>query len=304
MEHVIQTNNLTKSYGKSIAVNNVSLTLNKGDIYGLIGKNGAGKTTLFKMIMGLAQQSSGSIDFFDNNSQLNASIVRRSIGFMMGTSFYPYLNAHDNLEYLRKVKGIGNKEEIDRVLKLVDLYGVKKKYSAFSMGMKQRLGIANALLGNPSIIILDEPINGLDPQGISDIRKLIQNLNQQYGITFIVSSHILGELSMMATRFGFINNGKLIEELDQEQLHDKTTCSLVIKVDNVEKACYVLEQQLETENYLINERQEIILNDYLTQPELVSQSLFENNIKLYKIYNKETTLEDYFLGLIGGNNND
>lgn len=303
MEHIIKTNNLSKKYGKSTALDNVSLTLSKQDIYGLVGKNGAGKTTLFKLIMGISEPTSGEIEFYDNDSKLNASIVRKSIGFMMGCNFYPYLNAQENLEYTRRIKGIGDKEEITRVLKLVDLFGVKKKFSSFSMGMKQRLGIANALMGNPSIIILDEPINGLDPQGISDIRKLIQKLNQEYGITFIVSSHILGELNMMATRFGFIHNGQLIEELDQKELQEKTTSSLVIKVDNVESACVVLEQQLNTTNYLVNEKQEIILSDYLEQPELVANTLLKNNLKLAKLNTNETSLEDYFLSLVGGSNN-
>ena len=303
MEHVIQTKDITKKYGKATAVDNVSLTLNKGDIYGLIGKNGAGKTTLFKLLMGLAEPTSGSIEFFSDSSTMNANIVRKNIGFMMGSSFYPYLNAHDNLEYLRKVKGISDKNEVIRALKLVDLFGVKKKYGAFSMGMKQRLGIANALMGNPSIIILDEPINGLDPEGINDIRKLIIKLNQEYGITFIVSSHILGELSMMATRFGFIDNGVLIEELTHEQLLDKTTQSLIIKVDDVKKACLVLEQTLNTTSYLVTENNEIILSEYLDQPDVVADALFKNNLRLSKLQINKTTLEDYFLSLIGGKQN-
>lgn len=303
MESVIKTHNLTKKYGNYKAVNNVSLTLNKGDIYGLIGKNGAGKTTLFKLLMGMATSSEGSIDFYRNNEGINPRQFRKEIGFMMGTSFYSYLNAYENLEYLRKVKGITDKNEVTRVLKLVELEGVKKPYRAYSLGMKQRLAIANALLGNPDVIILDEPINGLDPEGINDVRKLIIRLNREHNVTFIVSSHILGELGMMATRFGFIDQGLLIEELTQEELHKKTTSSLVIKVDDVNKAKHVLEQALNTTNFSLSDNNEIILNDYLEQPDIVADTMFKNNLRLFKLQLNATTLEDYFLNLIGGTKN-
>lgn len=303
MEQVIQTKNLTKKYGKTTVLNDVSLTLNKGDIYGLVGKNGAGKTTLFKLVMGLSKVDEGAVNFYQNNTQIEPRAFRQNIGFMMGTSFYPYMNAYENLEYLRKVKGIADKEEVNRVLKLVDLYGVKKKYSAFSLGMKQRLGIANALLGNPEIIILDEPINGLDPEGINDVRHLILKLNKEQGITFIVSSHILSELGMMATRFGFIDKGVLIEELSQEQLHNKTTSSLVIKVDDTKKATALIEQALNTTNYRVNSQNEIVLNEYLKQPDIVADVLFKNGLHLSKLQINNTTLEEYFLNLIGGYQN-
>lgn len=213
MNTLIQANSLTKIYGTHKAVNEVSLSLQKGEIYGLIGKNGAGKTTLFKLIMGISFPNSGSLSIMgsDNNHQLISG--RKNIGFMMDSKFFPYLSAFENIEYFRKLKGIVDREETNRVLKLVDLYGVKKAYKNFSMGMKQRLSLANALIGNPDIVILDEPVNGLDPQGIVDFRKMIQRMNKDSGITFLISSHILNELALLSTRFGIIHNGTLIEEI-------------------------------------------------------------------------------------------
>lgn len=213
MNTLIQANSLTKIYGTHKAVNEVSLSLQKGEIYGLIGKNGAGKTTLFKLIMGISFPNSGSLSIMgsDNNHQLISG--RKNIGFMMDSKFFPYLNAFENIEYFRKLKGIVDREETNRVLKLVDLYGVKKAYKNFSMGMKQRLSLANALIGNPDIVILDEPVNGLDPQGIVNFRKMIQRMNKDSGITFLISSHILNELALLSTRFGIIHNGTLIEEI-------------------------------------------------------------------------------------------
>ncbi|MDR2416215.1 MAG: ABC transporter ATP-binding protein [Candidatus Peribacteria bacterium] len=204
MSHtILTTSDLTKTYKDFVALKQVSLAVEKGDIYGLIGRNGAGKTTFFKLIMGLSNRTSGTI-IIDDQSDLHKA--RSSIGFMIGLSFFPYLTAYQNIEYYRKLKGIKDQQETERVLTLVELYGEKQPFKTFSMGMKQRLGIANALLGHPSIIILDEPINGLDPQGIITIRKMIKQMNEQEGTTFIISSHILSELDMVATKFGFIDH--------------------------------------------------------------------------------------------------
>ena len=169
----IEIKNVSKKYKDFYAVKEASLSIEQGKIYGLVGKNGAGKTTLFKLILGLSNQSEGAISINGSTTKQELLNERAHIGFYIGPNFYDYLNAEQNLEYYRKLKGISDKGEIDRVLKIAGLYGEKKKYKAFSMGMKQRLGIANALLGDPDIIILDEPINGLDPQGILEIRNLL-----------------------------------------------------------------------------------------------------------------------------------
>ena len=179
---MLQTRGLTKQYGEFTALDRVSLTLNEGDIYGLVGRNGAGKTTFFKCVMGLAKPTSGEI-VISGHSYLNTA--RRQIGFMIGPSFHPYLNPKENLEYLCRVKGVRAKGEAERLLKLVGLDGVKKPFKAFSMGMKQRLGIAGALLGSPPIVVLDEPINGLDPQGIVDMRAIIKDAHARSGMCLV-----------------------------------------------------------------------------------------------------------------------
>ena len=301
MAEILKTNNLTKKYKEFIALNNVSLTVEHGDVYGLIGKNGAGKTTFFKVVMGLTEKTAGEISI-DNNNDLNKA--RSKIGFMIGPSFFPYLNAYQNIEYYRKLKGIKDKNETDRVLKLVELYGVKKPFKSYSMGMKQRLGIANALLGKPPIIILDEPVNGLDPQGITDIRKIIKEINKKENTTFIISSHILSELDLVATKFGFIDHGILLREIHYKELHQQTSKSLIIEVDNTSKAIKLLETELKISNCEIGKNNEIILSKCLNESDKVSKLLVENGLKLYSIKKQETTLEEYFFNLVGGANND
>lgn len=230
---VISLRGVNKSYGKHKVLENVDMDIHKGDIFGLIGKNGAGKTTLFKIILGLSAFQNGELKIGDEGDSLKEG--RRKIGFLIGANFFPYMNARQNLKYYCRMKGIKDKSEIDRVLKIVGLEGVKSKFSQYSLGMKQRLGIANAILGNPEILILDEPTNGLDPQGIADIRKLIQSLNEEYGMTVIVSSHILGELQNTAHCFGIINNGTVAKVISQEEL---VTAQNVVKisVDDLNKA--------------------------------------------------------------------
>ena len=234
---VISLKGINKSYGKHKVLENVDMDINKGDIFGLIGKNGAGKTTLFKIILGLSEAQSGTLKIGEEGESLAQG--RKKIGFLIGTNFFAYMNAKQNLQYYCRMKGIKDKSEIDRVLKIVGLDGVKKKFRQYSLGMKQRLGIANALLGNPEILILDEPTNGLDPQGIADIRKLIQKLNEEYGMTVIVSSHILGELQNTAHRFGIVDNGTVPKVITQEELVTEQNV-VRISVDDLDKAREVL----------------------------------------------------------------
>lgn len=238
-EAMITLKGVQKSYGKHHVLKGVDLQINKGDIYGLVGKNGSGKTTIFKVILGLSEYKDGvlEIDGFSGH-QINSG--RAKIGFLVGSNFFPYMTARQNLEYYRQLKGIKDKKTVDRVLEMVEMAHVKTPFSNFSMGMRQRIGIANALLGDPEILILDEPTNGLDPQGIADIRNLIKKLNEQFGMTIIVSSHILGELQNTANRFGIINEGIIMRELDAEDLmaEDK---AVRISVEDLEKAKEVLE---------------------------------------------------------------
>ena len=268
-EAVIKLDNVKKSYGNHEVLKGVNMQVNRGDIYGLIGRNGAGKTTIFKMILGLSEVNDGtvSIDNSTTNKQLYAN--RSKIGFLVGTRFYGYLNARNNLRYTATLKGIPKKEqkkEIERVLEIVGLKDVKKPVKKYSLGMGQRLGIANAILGNPEILILDEPTNGLDPQGIADIRHLIQRLRDEFGMTVIVSSHILSELENTADRFGIVNEGIVVKEITQDDLQDNQPV-VEIAVEDAERAKEILE---------------------------------ENGIKVLREVVEKSSLEDFYFRMIGG----
>lgn len=298
MENLIETIGLTKRYKKQLALNDVSIHVRQGEIYGLIGKNGAGKSTFFKTLMGLAPEYSGEILLFGERSSAELNDARQRMGFMMGANFFPYLTARENLEYYRKLKGISDASEVDRVLKLVEMDQVNKKFKGFSMGMKQRVSIANALMGSPDIIVLDEPINGLDPQGIADFRKIVQKLNKEQQITFLISSHILGELELMATRFGFIHDGVLIEELDRETIRNKTEEKVVVRTNDVEKTAYLLEQHFDNIDYNVNSGQEIVISKMTDRVDEIAQLIVKNELKLYKLISQEISIQDYYLNLL------
>ncbi len=238
-ESVIKIDNLVKSYGHHEVLKGINMSVNKGDIYGVIGKNGAGKTTLFKVILGLSPSNSGNMSILGAGSEKDNNVNRARIGFFVGVNFYNYLSGAENLHYYRRMKGIKEKDEVERVLEIVglDSDAAKIPVKKYSLGMKQRLGIANALLGNPEILIFDEPTNGLDPQGIMDVRNMIQKINEEEGTTIIVSSHILSELQNTAHRFGMLYNGVVIKELDQEDLRVRANVtSINVADDDLEKA--------------------------------------------------------------------
>ena len=238
-ESVIKIDNLVKSYGQHEVLKGINMSVNKGDIYGVIGKNGAGKTTLFKVILGLSPSNSGNMSILGAGNEKDNNVNRAKIGFFVGVNFYNYLSGAENLHYYRRLKGIKEKDEVERVLEIVGLNSdaAKIPVKKYSLGMKQRLGIANALLGNPEILIFDEPTNGLDPQGIMDVRNMIQKINEEEGTTIIVSSHILSELQNTAHRFGMLYNGVVIKELDQEDLRVRANVtSINVADDDLEKA--------------------------------------------------------------------
>ena len=238
-ESVIKIDNLVKSYGQHEVLKGINMSVNKGDIYGVIGKNGAGKTTLFKVILGLSPSNSGNMSILGAGSEKDNNVNRARIGFFVGVNFYNYLSGAENLHYYRRLKGIKEKDEVERVLEIVglDSDAAKIPVKKYSLGMKQRLGIANALLGSPEILIFDEPTNGLDPQGIMDVRNMIQKINEEEGTTIIVSSHILSELQNTAHRFGMLYNGVVIKELDQEDLRVRANVtSINVADDDLEKA--------------------------------------------------------------------
>lgn len=232
-ETVISLKGVQKSYGKHKVLTNVNLDIPKGDIFGLVGKNGAGKTTIFKIILGLSEYQDGHLSIGGEGMTLAEG--RKHIGFFVGSNFFPYMTGRQNLEYYRVLKGIKDKSEVNRVLEIVELKGVKSKYKGYSMGMRQRLGIANALMGNPEILILDEPTNGLDPQGIADVRHLVQKLNSEHGMTVVISSHILGELQNTAHRFGIVDGGTVPRIITPEDLRAKDK-AVRVSVNDLERA--------------------------------------------------------------------
>lgn len=242
-EPIISLQGIKKNYGNHPVLTSVDLTVNRGDIFGVVGKNGAGKTTMFKIILGLSDSNGGILRIGNvgqgapSKSELAAG--REKIGFFVGFNFFPYLTGRQNLEYYRTLKRIRDKGEVDRVLKIVELDKAKGHVKGYSMGMRQRLGIANAMLGSPEILILDEPTNGLDPQGIADIRQLLKKLNEEHGITVIVSSHILGELQNTAHRFAIIHNGTVVKVITQEDLAAQNKV-VQLSVDDLPRAKQVL----------------------------------------------------------------
>ena len=295
-EYVIETRALTKKFPGKLAVDHVDMHIKKGDIYGFIGKNGAGKTTAMKLILGLLNPTFGEIDLFGNTDYVHG---RKRIGSLIeAPGLYKNFSAYENMKRFSIIFG-GTDKEIKEILTLVGLSDVGgRKVANYSLGMKQRLGIAVALLGNPEIMILDEPMNGLDPAGIKEIRDTILNLNKEKGVTFLISSHILDELAKIATTYGIINNGRLVDEIDAETLMKRCENKLVIKVSDTKKALTILEK----EGYLENYKQEgdtITMFDHLDMPSVINEKLVNGGIGVYELAKSSSDFEDYFIERIG-----
>ena len=274
-ELILKTYNLTKKYGNQIVVDNVNMTIKKGDIYGFIGQNGAGKTTLIRLITGLIHKSNGEIELFGGSGEKALNEARTMIGSLIETpSFYGNMTARENLEVSRLVRDIPGKNCIDEVLNLVGLNDVeKKKVKNFSLGMRQRLGIANALMGNPKLLILDEPINGLDPMGIVEIRELLKKINKEKDMTILISSHILSELSELATTYGIISKGRLIEEITANELNEKCRQYIDLIVDDTAKAVALLERELDISDYEVWEGNKIKIFSNLDSVGIINSTI-------------------------------
>lgn len=298
-QYIVKTHQLCKQYGKQYAVNHIDMHIKKGEIYGFIGRNGSGKSTTLKMIAGLIQPNGGEIELFGGS--VTNQMSHQRIGILIEEAgLYPHLNAYDNLELQALSLGIVDKQIIHNVLQLMKLEDVgKKKVKNFSMGMKQRLGIAMAMLGNPDFLILDEPTNGLDPEGIREIRETLIKLNQEQGMTIIVSSHILGELNKLATSFGIIKDGVLIQEITKEELDQKCREYLLVEVNDIEKTCFVLEEMDEDIDYEVVSQNSLQIYHYTDSSHLISYLVHhEIEVVSCSFYNQD--LEDYFLKLMEG----
>jgi ABC-2 type transport system ATP-binding protein len=305
-EVILATRNLTKKYNDIAAVSDINLEVKQGQIYGLVGKNGAGKTTLLRMITGQSYATEGGMVLFGASTEADLCKGRKRIGAIIETpSFYSYMSGKDNLEYYRIQRGIPGKQCVAEALEEVGLTeAANKKYKSYSLGMKQRLGLALALMNRPELLLLDEPINGLDPFGIVEIRKLLFKLNQEKNITILISSHILSELSNLVNYYGFIDKGKLIKQLSAEDLSKECNKYIELKVDNVERMTALLETKLNCHSYKLTPDYAIHIYEYLDQPKKISELAVTNGIGLLSLMVKEINLENYFIQLVGGESND
>ena len=300
--YVLRTFDLTKIYHEQTALDHVNMSIKKGDIYGLIGRNGAGKTTLIRTITGLVSPNEGVIELFSHKDTDEIHKHRRRIGSMIeAPSLYPTYTAYQNMKVRQLMLGTPEEERIDEILQTVGLaHTGKKKVKNFSLGMKQRLGLGLSLLSNPDFLILDDPTNGLDPEGIREIRRLLQDLNENYHITILISSHILGELSKIATRYGVMNQGVLVDEFTNQELETRCRQYLRVKVDRMEKATFVLENKLQTIDYKVIDEETLHIYTLLDRSGEICLAFAQDDVKVESIESKGDDLESYFLNLMGG----
>lgn len=297
--YVIETQELTKTYGKKTVLNAVSLHVAKGDIYGFIGKNGAGKTTLMKLLLGMARPSQGSMQLFGTT---NLHAGRRRIGALIeAPSFYGNCTAYENLQRFA-ILAHAEKQDLQALLEFVGLGDVgKKKAGKFSLGMKQRLGIAIAMLGDPELLILDEPINGLDPEGIKEIRDLLLRLNREKGVTILVSSHLLDELAKITTRYGIINNGHLVEEITATSLMQRCQQKLQITTDQPEQAIKKMKKMFPSLQITSTEQQIFIVGKQTAVDSAeINRVLVMDGINVQGLTYVTENMEDYFIERMGG----
>lgn len=301
-EFLIKTKNLTKIYGEQTAVNAVNLHVKKGRIYGLLGRNGAGKTTIMKMILGLTSITSGEVEVFGRNIKGQEKRIYPRIGAIIETpGFYPNLTATENLEIFAKLRGTAGPNAVKNALEVVGLpYKDKKLSSKYSLGMKQRLGIANAILHDPELLILDEPTNGLDPIGIAEMRNFIKRMSVERGKTILISSHILSEIGLLADDIGIIDHGVLLEENTMEELEKKNSKYILLQVSDIPKTLLVLERKFHITDYSVQDDQTLRLYDTSLDIAAVNKDLILQNVSVISSQFCNDTLEDYFKKITGG----
>ena len=304
MDYVLRTNALTKHYKDFKALNGLTMNVPKGSIYGFVGRNGAGKTTLIRMVCGIQFPTDGSFELYGvKNSDPKISETRRRMGAVVETpSILPYLSARKNLEMQYDIMGMPDYNGIDELLDLVGLKNTGKKLSKdFSLGMRQRLGIAVALCGKPDFLVLDEPINGLDPQGIIEMRELILKLNRENNITILISSHILDELSKIATHYGFINGGQIVREMSAEELENECRKCVRVKVTDTAALARVLDGMDMEYKIIDDEQADIFASPNITK---LAFSLWEEKCEILSVSEHDENLEGFFISLVGGGSNE
>jgi len=297
---ILSVNNVSKKFGKYKAIDNVSFKLQKGDIYGLIGSNGAGKTTIMRLITQLSPLKVGTIELFEQKIDQQAL---KHVGAIIETpASFNKLTVKQNVTLAAIQRGINDKQ---RIIQIIDFVGLDKKINTkaehLSLGQKQRLGLAIAILPEPDLLILDEPINGLDPSGIIEFRKLLLKLNQEKQITILISSHILTELYQVSTRFGFIYNGQLIKEITKQDLDNVNQSGLLLTVDNVSKAAQIIDEKYQNEFTIVDDNN-ILLHSFNINSSELNKQLIMEGVSVISITKQEKSLEDYYTNLIGGVN--
>ena len=296
-EIIVDVKNMTKQYGRQLALDDVSFQIKKGSIVGLIGPNGAGKSTIMKIMGGLVFPTEGQLTMFGESGEKGLNHARTRCSFIIET---PYakggMSARENLEKQRLQKGIPDKGRIDEVLKIVKLEDTgKKEFKKFSLGMKQRLGIANALMGKPELMVLDEPINGLDPEGIVEIRELLKSLNKEQKVTIMISSHILSELSLLCTDYIFINHGKIMDTLTAEELNSECSEYYQIDTDNNELASAILTNECKINKMEVLDNGSIRIYEGLDDIRSISKKLYDGGVIPTTLARNEANLEDYYM---------
>jgi len=299
---VIKTKQLTKKYGDQTVVNKVNLHVKKGRIYGLLGRNGAGKTTIMKMILGLTPITSGSSEVFGNSLSGNEKKIYPRIGAIIeNPGFYPNLTGTENLEIFAKLRGTASPDAVKNTLEIVGLpYKDKKTFGKYSLGMKQRLGIANAILHDPELLILDEPTNGLDPIGIAEVRDFIKKLSVEHGKTILISSHILSEIAILADDIGIIDRGILLEESSMSELEKRNRKYILLQVSDIPKTVLILEQRFNVKDYFVQDEQTVRIYDTTLNIGEINKALVMEDITVISSGICHDTLEDYFKKITGG----
>ena len=299
---VITLNGLSKSYKKHRVLHNFGITIERGHICGLIGPNGAGKTTVMKIMGGIILPDKGDMEFFGSSKDINRSRSRMS--FMIEQPILiNQMNARDNLEYIRILHGYPDDKRVNEVLDLVGLSDTgDKRADKFSLGMKQRLGIGMALIPKPEIMVLDEPVNGLDPEGIVEIRQLIKRMADEWNVTVLISSHLLSELSELCTDFSIISGGELIENLSREELLAKCKGHISVKTNDMNKTAAILEQKLSIHEYKVIHGEELHIFERLSEVERISKTLTDSGLVITRLCEEGQNLEDYYLEKVGGKN--
>ncbi|MCR8643352.1 ABC transporter ATP-binding protein [Paenibacillus sp. N1-5-1-14] len=302
MEYMVRTNRLTKAFQGQEVVSNVNMNIKKGEIYGFLGPNGAGKTTAMKMMTNLVKPTSGEIEVFGEKLTPNSYHLLGRMGTIIEYPvFYDKLTARENMELHCEYMGYYNKKSIDEALELVNLVDTgKKKVKTFSLGMKQRLGIARAITTKPELLIFDEPINGLDPIGIRELRDVFRMLCKEYGTTLLISSHILGEIEQIADTVGVIQGGRLLREITMAEIHEETTNYIEIRTNDCSKAAYVLSEKLQLSNIRVIDNQFIRIYDQHIPQSEITKVLILSDVVIDSIHKQSSSLEDYFMQVLNG----